>query len=209
MVVASSARASAAAAELWQRQLDRNAAEMARNPRDSCSVVGNPMAERFAAWVGPRLRGRVLDLGCGPMPVPLYLHGYPLSRVTGLDPLDGAHPFRFVRGVAEDLPFDAASFDAAVSATTFDHLLDPERALAELRRVLAPGGRLLAWMTYWPDAPRYDPTAAAVAMPDDFHVYHLGRAWFEPLVAAAGFAAVEADDHADPYPSTFAVWEAV
>ena len=44
---------------------------------------------------------------------------------------------------AHHLPFADASFDAVVSFNTFEHLYDPDRATAEIFRVLKPGGRLL------------------------------------------------------------------
>jgi SAM-dependent methyltransferase len=44
---------------------------------------------------------------------------------------------------AHQLPFADASFDAVVSFNTFEHLYDPERAAAEVFRVLKPGGRLV------------------------------------------------------------------
>jgi SAM-dependent methyltransferase len=46
-------------------------------------------------------------------------------------------------GVAEDLPFATGSFDTVVCTYTLCSVEDPERVLAEVRRVLAPGGRLL------------------------------------------------------------------
>ena len=48
-----------------------------------------------------------------------------------------------VDGRAEELPFPDASFDAAVSAFALCTVADPAAALAELRRVLVPGGALL------------------------------------------------------------------
>ena len=44
---------------------------------------------------------------------------------------------------AHHLPFAEASFDAVVSFNTFEHLHDPDRATAEIFRVLKPGGRLV------------------------------------------------------------------
>jgi len=48
-----------------------------------------------------------------------------------------------LRAPAEDLPFDAASFDVVVSTLTLCSVDDQPRAVAELSRVLRPGGRLL------------------------------------------------------------------
>jgi len=48
-----------------------------------------------------------------------------------------------VEGELEDLPLEDASFDVAVLSQALHHARSPERALAEARRVLAPGGRLL------------------------------------------------------------------
>lgn len=48
-----------------------------------------------------------------------------------------------VEGELEDLPLEDASFDVAVLSQALHHAAAPERALAEARRVLVPGGRLL------------------------------------------------------------------
>jgi ubiquinone/menaquinone biosynthesis C-methylase UbiE len=50
---------------------------------------------------------------------------------------------RVLRAPAEDLPFDDAQFDVAVSALVLCTVADQPRALRELHRVLRPGGRLL------------------------------------------------------------------
>jgi SAM-dependent methyltransferase len=48
-----------------------------------------------------------------------------------------------LRAPAEDLPYDDASFDTVVSTLVLCSVDDQPRAIAELRRVLRPGGRLL------------------------------------------------------------------
>ena len=50
---------------------------------------------------------------------------------------------RFVVGVAEQLPWPAASYDLVVSTTSFDHWTDQRAGLAQCARVLAPGGCLV------------------------------------------------------------------
>jgi len=54
---------------------------------------------------------------------------------------------RFVAADAQDLPFDDAKFDVVVSNFGIPHIPDHRRALAEVRRVIRPGGRLA--MTLW------------------------------------------------------------
>lgn len=53
--------------------------------------------------------------------------------------------FAFERAVAEDLPFDDAAFDAAICLDTYEHIEPPRRAraLAEMRRILRPGGQMI------------------------------------------------------------------
>lgn len=62
-------------------------------------------------------------------------------------------PVEVRRGVAEDLPFDDASFDNVVSSLVFCSVNEPERALAEIARVLRPGGTLhmLEHVRPWPE----------------------------------------------------------
>jgi SAM-dependent methyltransferase len=53
---------------------------------------------------------------------------------------------------ASDLPFEDESFDAAICIEVLEHLFAPQDAAAEIRRVLRPGGRLIASVpnaVYW------------------------------------------------------------
>jgi SAM-dependent methyltransferase len=95
-------------------------------------------------------RGRVLELGAG---TGLNLSHYPDDVdlvVSEPDPAMRARLERRAAGRAtvvaagaEELPFADASFDTVVSTLVLCTVADPEQALAEVRRVLAPGGRLL------------------------------------------------------------------
>jgi ubiquinone/menaquinone biosynthesis C-methylase UbiE len=93
-------------------------------------------------------RGRVLDVGCGTgRNLPLFPAG---TKVIGLDPArDSLRRARrrapgvaLVRASAEALPFRDGAFDTVVSGLVFCSVPDPLRGLAEVKRVLAPGGRL-------------------------------------------------------------------
>jgi ubiquinone/menaquinone biosynthesis C-methylase UbiE len=59
----------------------------------------------------------------------------------------------FLQGDAQALPFTSESYDAVLCGYGIIHVPDPEKALAEMRRVLRPGGRLAAsvWQAPQPD----------------------------------------------------------
>jgi ubiquinone/menaquinone biosynthesis C-methylase UbiE len=95
--------------------------------------------------------GVVLDVGCGTgRNLPLYPEG---TRVVGLDPsrealLEArrrAPRVPLVRGTAEALPFRGGAFDTIVSGLVFCSVPHPDEGLAEVRRVLKPGGALRMW----------------------------------------------------------------
>jgi arsenite methyltransferase len=79
------------------------------------------------------------------------------GRVHGIDPSDSMlaiarrreTPVEYGRGDALALPFGDEQFDVAVSTQVYEYVDDIERALAEARRVLRPGGRLLVLDTDW------------------------------------------------------------
>lgn len=100
-----------------------------------------------------QLEGTVLEVGAG---TGLNLAHYERAeRVIALEPDSGmasrlrkrasesAMPVDVVTGTAESLPFEDASFDTAVVTFVLCSVEDPHAALAEVRRVLRPGGRLV------------------------------------------------------------------
>jgi ubiquinone/menaquinone biosynthesis C-methylase UbiE len=107
----------------------------------------------------------VLDVGCGPGTDTLRLAQLvgPTGRVTGVDS-DAAMVAEANRkaqaaelaacvwhehGDALALPFSSDRFDAARSERLFQHLLQPEQALAEMLRVTRPGGRVVLVDADW------------------------------------------------------------
>jgi ubiquinone/menaquinone biosynthesis C-methylase UbiE len=103
----------------------------------------------------PRARGRVLEIGIGSG---LNLAAYDAARVStvhGLDPSPELTemarraaeqvPFHveFVHAGAEDIPLATGGFDTVIATYTLCSIADIHGALAEIRRVLAPGGEFL------------------------------------------------------------------
>jgi ubiquinone/menaquinone biosynthesis C-methylase UbiE len=103
---------------------------------------------RWRAWLARGARGRALDLGCGTGRNLGLLPGG--VRAVGLDPhrenlaaaRRRAPGVPLVVGSAEALPFKPGVFDTVLSSLVFCSVGDVPRGLAEVRRVLAPGGVL-------------------------------------------------------------------
>jgi SAM-dependent methyltransferase len=112
-----------------------------------------------AATASPR--AVVLEVGCGPGHLSIELTRNHGLNVTGLDldpamierarsNADGDAPTMapgptFVLGDVAALPFDDASFDLVVSTLSMHHWSEPAAGLAEIARVLRPGGGALIW----------------------------------------------------------------
>ena len=103
----------------------------------------------------PQARGRVLEIGLGTgLNLPFYDTGR-VSELVGVEPSLTMHhlamkrsraagiPVELVGIGAERLPLADHVFETVVSTYTLCTIPDPVLALRELRRVLAPGGRLL------------------------------------------------------------------
>jgi len=125
-------------------------------PVDEFHIGGRQATIDFAAQLGLRPGMRVLDIGCGLGGTSRYLAAEHGCRVTGIDltadyvqvatqlsrriGLADALTYRVASAV--DLPFEPASFDAAVVLHVGMNVADKQRLCAEARRVLAPGGVL-------------------------------------------------------------------
>ena len=83
---------------------------------------------------------------------------------------------RFAAGRADAIPLPDASVDVVVSFETIEHHDRHEEMLAEIHRVLRPGGRLVISS---PDRPVY---SASATERNEYHVKELDRAEFEALL---------------------------
>jgi len=102
----------------------------------------------LAAWLrseavraaGDLGRYRVLDVGCGPKPYYPFFEPYAEEYVG----VDVANPSAELEGSVESLPVPDGSFELVLCTQVLEHAEHPARAVSELRRVVAPGGRVLA-----------------------------------------------------------------
>jgi SAM-dependent methyltransferase len=98
---------------------------------------------------------RILDIGCGAGANALELSAY--GDVTASDRSLDALAFVRSRGVsnvvaaeAPDLPFEDGAFDIVTAYDVVEHVEDDRGFVAELARVLAPGGALAVHVPAWP-----------------------------------------------------------
>lgn len=156
--------------------------DMTREPgrRSDAHMTRYAHAARFV-----RSGDRVIDVACG-LGYGSYqvAHNCDAASFIGLDASEYAVnyaqvnfaanapvPMKFVLGDAQHLrDMDDGSADFAVSVETLEHLPEPDLLLAELHRVLSPGGRVYASVPNdWSDETGEDPN------PFHFHVYDWKR----------------------------------
>lgn len=155
--------------------------------------------------------GRILDIGIGSGHNLAFLARD--SEIVGLDPAEAllakaqrrmiaaGRPALLIRGDAERMPLADASFDSALLTWTLCSIPDPAAALAEIRRVLRPGG-VLHYVEHgsapemrvrrWQD--RLTPAWRRIS-----GGCHLNRD-IAALLAAAGFRPIDGDDGYAPGP---------
>lgn len=116
-------------------------------------ACGQKVMQQQRERVVPLASGEILEVGIGSgLNLPFYDRSK-VRRIVGVDPsaelLDkarqriGTLPVELLRGSAEALPLDDASFDTVLLTFTLCTIPGVEAALRQMRRVLKPGGTLL------------------------------------------------------------------
>lgn len=166
--------------------------------------LGRTLARQRMRRVLPHVRGRLLDIGCGANEL---VRAYRSSRGSSGDDVErrrasigvDVFPWEGVDAVVEDtreMPFEDASFDTATIVAALNHIPYREEALAEVHRVVRPGGRLILTMIppgisrVWHLLRRpWDDDQSERGMVEG-EVWGLTRAGVQGLVEGAGFRVV-------------------
>jgi ubiquinone/menaquinone biosynthesis C-methylase UbiE len=180
----------------WSRSYDRSILQLLLFGPSHRAII-----RRLKAEHGDR-PFRVLDVGCGTGVFAERMRSaLPNAEVWGVDLVSAmldkgrdrwrTHAGRIVpiQGNSERLPFADAAFDVVTCANSFHHYPRQDLAVAEMCRVLVPGGKLMlidgnrdnpwGWFIY-------DVCVAGV----EGHVLHCSARRFRDLFAAGGFAAL-------------------
>jgi ubiquinone/menaquinone biosynthesis C-methylase UbiE len=118
----------------------------------ACSAPG---IMGLRAKLVPLARGQVFEIGCGGGINQRFYDAAQISSYAGIDPSDKGLDYARAeaaekgwdtdirQGFGEDIPFAADSFDTVVCTYTLCSVADPAQVMAEMRRILKPGGKLL------------------------------------------------------------------
>ena len=106
-------------------------------------LVRNRLLKQIAL-LAPKLKGRLLDFGCGSKP---YRSLFVVEEYVGVDYENPGHPHLNeeidVYYDGKTLPFPDENFDSIFSSEVFEHIFNLDEILPELRRVLKTGGKIL------------------------------------------------------------------
>ena len=176
--------------------------------------IGDAVCRREVARVALAARRgeRILDVGCGPgfFCAELLEEVGEDGSIIGLDAsrqmlglaarrCAGHENIAFREADATSLPVEDAGFDAALCVQVLEYVSDYPKALAELHRVVRPGGRVLVWDTDW--------ATVSWHSADPYRMQRLLAAWDEhlahpslprtlaPAMRSAGFDRIHAIAH--------------
>jgi SAM-dependent methyltransferase len=149
------------------------------------------IGEKFLAWLNAPKGARWLDVGCGTGAFTGQAARDAAPRsIVGVDPapaqIEYARREAAAKGAtfevadATALPFPEGAFDVVASALVYNFIPDRPKALAEMRRVLAPGGMVAAYI--W----EREPVDRSPHAPMEQGMVRIGAGYLKPPVAPEG-----------------------
>jgi SAM-dependent methyltransferase len=178
-----------------ERVREQFTAQVERFARSAHVNAEEPL-RRFLALARPRPEDRALDVACGPgllakavAPLVRDFLGVDLTHAMLVKARALAPRARFVVGDALALPLADATRDLVLTRLALHHIPEPARAIAEMARVLAPGGRLAIFdlaSSEVEEEARYEDVVERLRDPSHAHALAISE-----LVRAAGRAGLE------------------
>lgn len=180
-----------------QQEFTRQASQFAT----SAAVTHRDLVQRFVDAVPADGGAVILDVACGPGIIAAALA--PRAReVVAFDLTPemltkarercaeaGLNNVTFREGSATDLPFPGASFDTVVTRLSIHHFLVPQQPMAEMARVLKPGGTLVLADVVSSEQPEESAVHNAIEiLRDPSHVRMLPASELTALIEGAGLA---------------------
>jgi ubiquinone/menaquinone biosynthesis C-methylase UbiE len=178
---------------------------------DEMEAHHSDITEQTLALMDLQPTDRILDLGCGTGWASRRMARM-AAEVTGLDVADemlrraeqasaGIGNLRYVWGSAEKIPAPDNSYNKVLSVESFYYYADQGKALDELRRVMAPGGKLFILINLYKDNHYSLRWVTELKVP----VQALSEAEYIALLRAHGFREVTAQRIPDrsPTPETY------
>ena len=174
--------------------------------------------DRFLGWLALGRDSRLLDVACGSGGPTLRIARQSGAEIVGVDlhpqgiaeareqaRASGSERVRFeVLDAGEPLPFGEASFDALVCIDAINHLPERARVLADWRRVLVPGGRLVFTDPVVVTGPISGREMRLRSSIGEFLFVPPGID--EQLLEGAGFQVERAEDHSENMAETARRW---
>ena len=135
----------------------RNRSEVATGSR---RLVADIVAGYYGAHIPQYARGRLMDLGCGKVPLYEAYRSY-VSQTVCIDWENTAHKNEYLDAtcdLTQRLPYGEHEFDTIILSDVLEHIPQPENLWREMSRVLNPGGSVLLNVPfyYWLHETPYD-----------------------------------------------------
>jgi SAM-dependent methyltransferase len=128
---------------LLERNRNRIDRELASSPRrELFSPAMRGLYRTLLPRIARHATGACLDAGCGTMPFRRDLEAV-VGEYHSLDVERRAPDVQFVADLRDMGMIDDASYDTVLSSEVLEHIPEPERAIAEVFRILRPGGKFL------------------------------------------------------------------
>jgi ubiquinone/menaquinone biosynthesis C-methylase UbiE len=177
--------------------------------------------EKMVRRAAPQLSDRLLDIGTGAGHTAIAFAPH-VSQVIAYDltpqmleevlvnaSAKGITNLETRQGAAEELPYPDASFELVSCRLTTHHFADLPRALAEMARVLKPGGRLVIMDTSVPEDPELDGQINQIeVLRDPSHVRNYPASEWQAMLRKVGLTVtfVEASYYDEGDQMDFGAW---